>query len=274
MSKVTENIHLVGRDDEIKAKAKAASKEKEWQGVGQKPGVVIWRVENFQLHKVPKETFGTFYELDSYIVLNTIGDDKLRHHHIHFWLGKSTSMDEAGTAAYKTVELDAVLGGTPTNYREVQGSESPEFAQIFSKGVKVLSGGFGSGFHHVKPEEYQPRLIHIKGKNRITVNEVPLTANSLNDQDAFVLDGGLKVYAWFGEKAGVNDKFKGNMICEDICDSRKGVEIIRLTHEGSDDFWSVLGGKKPIKSKEEENIDKVQTYSLHQFVEDKPKNFI
>jgi len=27
--------------------------------------------------------------------------------------------------------------------------------------------------------------------------------------------------------------------------------------------------KKPIKSKEEENIDKVQTYSLHQFVEDK-----
>jgi len=61
MSTVTDNIHLVGKDDEIKAKAKAASKDKEWEGVGLKLGVTIWRVEKFQLHKVPKESYGTFF---------------------------------------------------------------------------------------------------------------------------------------------------------------------------------------------------------------------
>jgi len=269
MSTVTDNIHLVGKDDEIKAKAKAASKDKEWEGVGLKLGVTIWRVEKFQLHKVPKESYGTFYDGDSYVLLNTIGDDKTRHHHIHFWLGKDTTMDEAGTAAYKTVELDAVLGGAPTNYREVQGNESHEFSLIFPKGFKILSGGVGSGFNHVKPEDYKPKLLHIKGKNRITVCEVPVTSDSLNDEDAFVLDGGLKVYAWFGVKAGINDKFKGNMICEEIRDSRKGVEIIHLTHDGSDDFWKALGGKKPIKTKEEVNVDKVEKNQLFEFVEDK-----
>jgi gelsolin len=42
---------------------------------------------------------------------------------LHIWIGKESSQDEYGTAAYKMVEADDALGGAAVQHRQVQDHE-------------------------------------------------------------------------------------------------------------------------------------------------------
>lgn len=151
---------------------------------------------------------------DSYILLST---SKLKSgalsHAIHFWLGSETSIDESGVAAYKTVELDASLGGGPVQYRELQGEESNLFLSYFksSGGITYLPGGIISGFKAVVRDVYETKLLHLKGKRTVRVSTVPLSAASLNAGDVFILDAGLKIYIFNGRYANKFEKTKGRL---------------------------------------------------------------
>ena len=72
-----------------------------------------------------------------------------------------------GVAAYKTVELDELLGGGPTQHRETQGHESDEFMQSF-KSVEYREGGVAAGFKKVErgSDVFCP-VAQDKGRPRI-----------------------------------------------------------------------------------------------------------
>jgi len=190
-------------------------------------------------------------------VLNTVVCGSSFKWDVHFWLGEKTSQDEAGTAAYKTVELDTTLGGAPVQHREVQDFESDLFLSYFKPTIQILQGGVESGFNHVKPTEYEPRLLHLKGKKRVRVAQVSLTSDSLNSGDVFVLDGGLLIYQWNGKQSSVQERQKGGEVSRALRDERKGQPKVHTIDEGGEDaaFWDLLGGPGPIASAEEGGDD-------------------
>jgi len=209
-------------------------------------------VKAFKLQEVPAKLQGNFYSGDSYIVLRTVAipNSKDFSYDVHFWIGAESSQDEVGTAAYKTVELDDFLGGKPIQHREVDGSESSQFLSYFKDGFRVLSGGFDTGFAHVKPEDYRPRLLRIHGdKKYIAVTEVPYDVKSLNSGDPFILDKGTDIYIWIPSGAQILEKSRAGQVARAISDERPGNQTVHQADEESA-FWKAFGfsGPQPVSA--------------------------
>jgi gelsolin len=247
------NIANLGSELEKQVKLAAAQTEDAWKGVGQEPGIMIWRIEKFKVVPWPKNEYGSFFSGDSYIILSTYvkdGEEGL-HWNAHMWVGTFTTMDEAGTAAYKIVELDDLFNREIVLHREVQGYESELFLKYF-KVITIMDGGIETGFKKVPVESYRPRLLHIRGRVDFRIAEVPLTATSLCSDDVFVLDNGLTIYSWIGNSANSYEKFKVATICQSIKSERNSKpHIVQLQdgEENDENFWKVLGGKTEIKKR-------------------------
>jgi gelsolin len=243
------NMELFGSEVERNVKKAAAEHEDQWRGVGHTVGLKIWRIEKFCVVPWPEDQYSQFHRGDSYIVLNTYKVGNAFRYDVHFWLGSQTTQDEAGTAAYKTVELDTLLDDVPVQHREVEGFESEKFLSYFPAGIRLLDGGVDSGFNKVHPETYQPRLLHVRGTFKsVTSSQVPLAVSSLNSGDVFILDLGLKIYQWNGAGSNGAERNKAAQLCRAIDDERKGLASVEVINEGENhpDFWAALGGRGAI----------------------------
>ncbi|KAJ3214670.1 hypothetical protein HDU67_001376 [Dinochytrium kinnereticum] len=264
-------IANLGTDMEKKARLTASQGEEAWKGVGTKIGLKVWRIEQFKVVAWPEKDYGMFYSGDSYIVINTWKKPDLEtlFHDIHFWLGLKTSQDEAGTAAYKTVELDDFLGTVPVQHRQVQGAETDLFLSYF-KPFEVQEGGVESGFRQVKPEEYRPRLFQVrinpgqagKADAGLVIREVPTSYKSLNSGDVFIYDSGTSVLQWNGKSASGIEKAKAAEFSRKLSDDRKGLSKVKVFDEGDSEvsqFYTAIGGAGPITSAEEANKQRQPT---------------
>nr|XP_054773818.1 gelsolin-like protein 2 [Lytechinus pictus] len=216
------NLALFGSDTEKQVKKESAESEPAWNGAGQAVGIQIWRIVKFKVTHWPKEEYGSFYDGDSYIILNTYkkpGEEDLEHD-VHFWIGENSTQDEYGTAAYKTVELDTLLDDKPVQHREVQDNESDLFKTYF-KSFTTMTGGADTGFRHVTPEEYKNRLFHVCGdKKKVEVKQLAIENARLDSNDVYILDMGLKLYIWVGNGSNKDEKFKAVQYTQGIKDKR------------------------------------------------------
>ncbi|KZZ88833.1 Gelsolin [Ascosphaera apis ARSEF 7405] len=276
------NVELINSDLDHKVKYSSAETEPAWNDghVGLEPGLRVWRIEQFEVVPWPKERYGEFYDGDSYIVLHSYSvdqdgekqeptgeegeeetEDKAKKlgHEIFFWLGKDTTQDEAGTAAYKTVELDEFLHGAATQHREIQESPSGEFVSLFPRLI-IRRGGVRSGFTHVETDaeaesaEKQKQIITLlrifkqPGVGRastVFVHEVEPTWKSLDDDDVFVLETGEKIWVWQGKKCSPIEKAKGAQIVSDLTVAKHiETEVLSQEESRSHVFVKLLAGEE------------------------------
>ncbi|CAB3396625.1 unnamed protein product [Caenorhabditis bovis] len=219
--------------------------------IGKKDGLTVWRINKFELEKVPETDYGIFYTGDTYIALNQKYEGCWD---VHFWIGKNASTDEIGVAAIKTVEIDDSLGGIPTQHREIQDHESPLFLSYFPDGIRYASGGYESGYHHVEDsfKNFKPRLYHCKGKRNIRCTEVEVSVKSLNRGDVFILDLGKDIYVWLPPDSGRLERIKGMARAKNIADverqAHSNVHILDDVEWDNDPvFWSYFGGVEALK---------------------------
>ncbi|KAK1366770.1 Villin-4 [Heracleum sosnowskyi] len=229
-----------------------------FQGAGQKAGIEIWRIESFRPVPVSKSLHGKFFTGDSYVILKTtaLKSGALRND-IHYWLGKDCSQDEAGTAAIKTVELDAVLGGRAVQYRELQGHETEKFLSYFKPCIIPQEGGVASGFKHAEAKEYKTRLYVCRGKHVVQVKEVAFARSSLNHDDIFILDTESKIFQFNGSKSSIQERAKALEVVQYIKDTyHDGKCDIAAIEDGklmadaeTGEFWGLFGGFAPLPRK-------------------------
>ena len=234
------NMALFGTDIEKNLRHNNALNEPEWHKIPKEPCLKIWRIEKFAVVPWPEKMYGTFYNGDSFIVLHIEKINDSLDYTAYMWVGKQSTKDETGTAAYKIVELDDFFRGGIDLCYEAQDNESEDFRNLFEE-IIVEEGGIESGFKKIKEEKWPVRLlrVYMDGKTPRT-QELPLSLSSLTQEDSFILDTGLELFAWRGEKTKPQMRFSTCLICQKIKDARNGKPKYTFYDEGDKGTKAVM----------------------------------
>jgi hypothetical protein len=114
------------------------------QRVGEQRGKIThsWMMKEFEKYAVQPTDYGHFYSSESYIITYAYFNPKGREEFvIYFWQGRYCSINDKGTAAYLTVEVDtAMFSGTAPQIRVLQDREPKHFMDIFGGRIVVHRG--------------------------------------------------------------------------------------------------------------------------------------
>jgi len=203
---------------------KNMSLQEVFASAGKSHGLEIWRVENFELKAIPKNTYGQFFRGDSYLILWTeTGSGGVGFQNLHYWIGSESTQDEYGAAAAISAQMDAALNDNPIQFREVEGMESKQFLWYFDDGIQYREGGVKSGFNHVEVnEDNNRRLLRVKGRPPYVFSyEVSMSWDNFTTDDAYICEIGSQIYVWRGKSANEHEGLKAAAVAQNILDKEQ-----------------------------------------------------
>uniref|UniRef100_A0A8C1SVL1 Supervillin n=1 Tax=Cyprinus carpio TaxID=7962 RepID=A0A8C1SVL1_CYPCA len=230
--------------------------------------VDVWHILEFDYSRLPKQSIGQFHEGDAYVVkwkymvsaavgsrqkldqMRSAGPGREKCCYF-FWQGRNSTVNEKGTSALMTVELDEERGA---QMQVQQGKEPPCFLQCFNGGMIVHSG---------KREEEEEntqndwRLYCVRGEVPVEGHllEVACHCSSLRSRTSMVLLNVNKalIYLWHGCKTQTHTRHVARTATEKIKEQRPleaGLHsscnvTIHECEEGGEpvEFWEALGRK-------------------------------
>lgn len=227
----------------------------------------IWHVKEYSYQLLPEEEYGHFFSSEGYVVrwkycvkltgvktlkgkqsrYEDVGRDKVAY---FFWQGKDSTLNEKGTAALMTVELDSDKG---PQVLVAQGKEPPCFTRLFEGKMVVHLGKKDS-----QDETGDGALFIVRNEEpeEAYLLEIPASSSSLRSRTSFVVADKKKaiLHAWHGCKSHSTTKTLAvnaakrlkKWFSKQYSKDYKAKEVSE--GEESKDFWNVLGGKAKFKS--------------------------
>lgn len=91
-------------------------------------------------------------------------------------------------------------------------------------GLTYKAGGNASGFTHAETNyDAEDRLLRIKGKRKnIMAREVPLSWDSVTNDDVFIFEIGPDLYRWRAPNANMFEWMQSSILCNSIRDNEQG----------------------------------------------------
>ena len=215
-------------------------------------GLMGWKIIDFKL--VPVEELGKFHTGDSDIILHAyrVGASMRIIRDIFFWLGSTSTQDERGTAAIKTVELDDFFGGSPIQHREIQYHESEAFLRLFDAtgGIQYLDGGVPSAFRKINIEKTIDMFM-IKGKRDVLVKQIPPSRSSLCHGNCYIIHTPGQFFVWIGKNSSILEKNKTSRCLDIIKGKDPKADIIRIDGEENEELNALIGAEGEIPENDE-----------------------
>lgn len=208
--------------------------------------VEIWRVKDHTKEPVDREMYGQFFDSESYVILYTYMQKNREMYIIYFWQGKKSSINEKGSSALLTVDLDDSIGGAAVQVRVVQNKEPKHFMNLFKGRIIVHKAYETEDGASAVPET---ALYQIRGFNVVdgacdvrAVQLISPSAKYLNTNDIFLLNTPEKQYIWCGVASSKFYQLSEAKLAElgsSIKASREQIFIREGEEPG--DFWENVG---------------------------------
>jgi len=227
----------IEQEEELAGAAEALSIETPAEGETN-----IYLIDQGQLKKIDQPVFtsGDTYLIDA-------------GNQIWIWIGEGSSVDEKFSAAHISTIIDASRGGSPKVTTIEQGNEPENLRIVLGAlgGLKIVEANVADTLlKKVEKPIYEPVLYHIKSEDFETINDiiykqVPLTKESLDSGDTYILDDRPheKIYIWVGSGSNAKEKFVGMQIAKKFDEERAGVQQVIIVDDGDEppEFKEILG---------------------------------